>query len=156
MSQSEFYERTKVHLSPEQYAEVEKIYDACEMDKDLFCRAWLQIRDNELVYQLCTEMSKRVDKLEYENADFKRDYEHLVNEVEKIRKQNEIENLEQSEVFDAHLKGFGEKIVLNLGDDSRLYDAVEEEFGLGFIIKVKLENDMDLEEHERKYLIQKL
>ena len=156
MLQAEFYDRTKVHLTPEQYNEVEKIYNACEMDKDLFCKAWLQIRDNELVYQLCTEMAKKVEKLELDNADFKKDQEELVKEIDQIKAKHESENLEQSEVFDAHMKEFGEKIVLNLGDDSRLYDAVEEEFGLGFIIKIKLENDFDLEQEERDYLIKKL
>ena len=156
MLHTEFYERTKVHLTADQYAEVEKIYNACEMDKDLFCRVWLEIKDNELVYRLCSELTAKVDKLELENSDFQKDQKELVSEIEKLKSYHEKDLLKQSNIFNSRLNDFGRKIVENLGSDQKIYDAVEEEFGLDFIIKIKLENDFDLEQHERDYIIKAL
>ena len=52
MLQEEFYKLTGVNLTGEEYKKVENIYTACRMEKDVFCKVWMEIKDNELVYQL--------------------------------------------------------------------------------------------------------
>ena len=41
MLQSEFTTRTKVHVSAEEYAHIEAVYMASDVDKDEFCRLWV-------------------------------------------------------------------------------------------------------------------
>lgn len=141
MLQSEFYDRTKVTLTGEQYGKVENIYNRVQMDKDEFCQLWLNNRDNKIINELvqtCMGLEKKCAALERAN-------ESCESIIAKEREKN-----------GEKMKNFARKILVNLGDDSRLYDAIEEEFTLDFIVRVKLENDLELEEHERKHLLAKL
>ena len=141
MLQSEFFERTKVTLTAEQYGEVENIYNRLKMDKDEFCRLWLKNRDNKIIAELMDHILATEKKL-YAAEEVVAKTDRIIAKVyEKM--QERLDNL-------------GHRIVANFYDDAKIYDAIEEEFTLDFIIKVKLENNMDLEEHERKHLIQKL
>lgn len=141
MLQSEFFERTKVTLTAEQYGEVENIYNRLKMDKDEFCRLWLKNRDNKIIAELMDHILATEKKL------------YAAEEV--VAKTDRI-IAKEHEKMQERLDNLGRRIVANFYDDAKIYDAIEEEFTLDFIIKVKLENNMDLEEHERKHLIQKL
>lgn len=141
MLQSEFFDRTKVTLSAEQYGEVENIYNRLKMDKDEFCQLWLKNRDNKIIAELMDHILATEKKL------------YAAEEV--VAKTDRI-IAKEHEKMQERLDNLGRRIVANFYDDAKIYDAIEEEFTLDFIIKVKLENNMDLEEHERKHLIQKL
>ena len=141
MLQSEFFDRTKVTLSAEQYGEVENIYNRLKMDKDEFCQLWLKNRDNKIIAELMDHILATEKKL------------YAAEEV--VAKTDRI-IAKEHEKMQERLDNLGRRIVANFYDDAKIYDAIEEEFTLDFIIKVKLENNMDLEEHERKRLIQKL
>jgi hypothetical protein len=141
MLQSEFFERTKVTLTAEQYGEVENIYNRLKMDKDEFCQLWLKNRDNKIIAELMDHILATEKKL------------YAAEEV--VAKTDRI-IAKEHEKMQERLDNLGRRIVANFYDDAKIYDAIEEEFTLDFIIKVKLENNMDLEEHERKHLIQKL
>ena len=141
MLQSEFFERTKVTLTAEQYGEVENIYNRLKMDKDEFCQLWLKNRDNKIIAELMDHILATEKKLYAAEEVVAKTDRIIAKEREKM--QERMDNL-------------GRRIVANFYDDAKIYDAIEEEFTLDFIIKVKLENNMDLEEHERKHLIQKL
>ena len=141
MLQSEFYDRTKVTLTGEEYARVEEIYNRTKVEKDEFCKLWLEIRNNKILDELLDhtlKMENLLDKAESSISNHKK-------ELEKERERSE-----------QRMKDFARKIVERFGDDKAIYDAVEEEFTLDFIVKVKLENRFELEEHEREHLLKKL
>ena len=141
MLQSEFYDRTKVTLTGEEYGEVENIYNRVQMNKDEFCKLWLKNRDNQIIKELvqtCMTLERKNAALEAANAN------------------SESTIAKEREKYGEKMKDFATKVLTNLGDDSRIYDAIEEEFTLDFIVRVKLENGMELEEHERKHLLTKL
>lgn len=141
MLQSEFYDRTGVTLTAEEYGDVENIYNRVQMDKDQFCKLWLNNRDNQIIKELvqtCMTLERKNAALEGANANF------------------ESTIAKEREKYGEKMKNFAAKVLTNLGDESRIYDAIEEEFTLDFIVRVKLENDLELEEHERKHLLTKL
>lgn len=145
MLQSEFYERTGVTLSGEEYAKLERIYDNVKMDKDRFCEEWLKIRSNPLFIETMDAfevLDKKSFYLENENNSIKSRHE---SEIETVRKEAQDK-----------LESLAIRLIPNLDDETRAYDILEEEFTLDFIIKVKLQENMDLELHERNHLIGKL
>jgi hypothetical protein len=141
MLQSEFYDRTHVILSAEEYGEVENIYNRLQMDKDEFCQLWLKNRDNKIIAELMTYIMGK-EKTLYDLEKRSEGFDKL---LQKVQEENE-----------ERIQEFGRKIISNFEDDTRIYDACEEEFGLDFICKVKLENNIDLESHEREHLVKKL
>ncbi len=141
MLQSEFYDRTHVTLSAEEYGEVENIYNRLQMDKDEFCQLWLKNRDNKIIAELMTYIMGKEQKL----YDLEKRSEGFDKLLQKVQNENE-----------ERIQEFGRKIISNFEDDTRIYDACEEEFGLDFICKVKLENNHDLEQHEREHLLKML
>ena len=141
MLQSEFYDRTHVSLSAEEYGEVENIYNRLQMDKDEFCQLWLKNRDNKIIAELMTYIMGK-EKTLYDLEKRSEGFDKL---LQKVQEENE-----------ERIREFGRKIISNFEDDTRIYDACEEEFGLDFIIKVKLQENMDLESHEREHLVKKL
>ncbi len=118
------------------------------MNKDLFCKLWLENRDNQII----SELMMSIEDLENIISESKAEKKCLTEELDDCRNRSvkELRNIRQ------HLNDLGRKIVENLGDDKKIYDVLEEEFTLDFIIKVKLENNLDLEKHEREHLISKL
>ena len=141
MLQSEFYDRTHVTLSAEEYDEVENIYNRLQMDKDEFCQPWLKNRDNKIIAELMTYIMGKEKKL----YDLEKRSEGFDKLLQKVQNENE-----------ERIQEFGRKIISSFEDDKRIYDACEEEFGLNFICKVKLENGYDLEQHEREHLLKML
>lgn len=83
MLQSEFYERTGVTLSCEEYAKVERVYDYVKMDKDHFCEEWLKIRSSALF----DETMDAFEAFEKENFSLKDEISSLRSKIE----QNKIE-----------------------------------------------------------------
>ncbi len=152
MLHEEFFERTKVSLTGEEYAEVEHIYNSVQMDKDEFCKLWLKNRENKII----AELMNTIKKLEDDCRKMRDDCEALTSEMDELKNLHSGEMDERSMAFDAHIKEFGRKIITNIDDYSRIYDACEEEFGLNFICKCKLEEGIELESHEAQHLIKML
>ena len=145
MLQSEFYERTGVTLSAEEYAKVERIYDNVKMDKDHFCEEWKKIRTNTLF----NEIMDAFEAMEKENFSLNDKVSSL-----ESRYESDIEK-ERKQAHDK-LESLAMRLIPSIDDDTRIYDILEEEFTLDFIIKVKLQENMDLELHERQHLIKML
>lgn len=152
MLQSEFYDRTHIKLSGDEYADVENIYDNVKMQKDDFCKHWVEEKENPLFKELAEAFCKQTKKLLQALSDLGTTEHKYKSEIESIKNEHESILAAKKEEH----KSFGRKIISNFEDDTRIYDVCEEEFGLDFIIKVKLQEYMDLEEHERKHLIGKL
>ena len=72
MLQSEFYERTHITLTGEEYADVEFLYMNVEMNKDEFCKQWLKNRSNKLFQQISDVYVKDMKR---KNDDVDRLYE---------------------------------------------------------------------------------
>ena len=142
MLPSEFTELTGVTLTGEEYARVENAYVEMQMDKKDFCRMWLELRGNQFVEELIDAVNgliKKRDVLESE-----RNRADTMYRVAKVNAQD-------------HLNDFGRKILCNLcSAKPDIYDILEEEFTLDFIVRVKLEEDFELLEHERNHLLSKI
>lgn len=152
MLQSEFYERTGVNLSGEEYANVEHIYTSVQMNKDEFCQLWLKNRDNKII----DELMNTIKKLEKDCKALEEANDSLVKERDRVISQSKKQFQKNSEEFDVHMKEFGRKIIVHIDDNSRIYDACEEEFGLDYICRVKLEERLEIKDIEREHLIKML
>lgn len=163
MLQSEFYDRTHVTLSGDDYADVENIYNNVKMLKDDFCKHWVEEKENPLFKELAAAFCKQTEELLQTQSDHKKVCNKYEDEIESIVRKydSEIESIRKDyerilAAKEEEYKSFGRKIVANLDDESRIYDICEEEFTLDFICKVKLEENIDLEQHEREHLLEKL
>lgn len=156
MLQSEFTERTKVTLDGEQYAKVEAVYTNVSMDKDEFCAEWKKIRNSKLVGEIEAAMFQM-------NAQ----YIEQLSEIKKLKAQvKELEatiQQEQERAYENYHNGLHEalndlagKIVRTSFVEKSVYDVIEEEFGLGFIIKTKYEAGIPLSNAEIDYMVGKL
>jgi len=153
MLQTEFYERTKDNLTGEEYAKVEHLYNSVQMDKDEFCREWMRHeRDDKMI----AELMVTINNLERKSQELELDNKRLMNDFKKAMRQHEEEVKSDAAAYKRSMEDFGRKIIVNASDDSCLYSIIEEEFGIDFIIMVKLEEDIDLEKSEREYLANKL
>ncbi len=94
---SEFIERTGFSLMPEEYQVIERQYMAEDIDKDEFCRRWLEedgikkvLKDREKKIRELEEMLKerheRVGQLEEIIADKNERIETLISSLEEVRK----------------------------------------------------------------------
>lgn len=63
-----------------------------------------------------------------------------------------------SETAQAHMTEFASSIIIAAGEqmDAKVYDRIEEEFGIGFIIKTKRQAGIKLTEAEIDYLVSKI
>ncbi len=152
MLPSEFYERTKVNLTAEEYAKVEHIYNSVLMDKDEFCKLWLKNRDNKLV----AELMETIYKYEAVISELREHNATLLNTICEIKEEAERDSQKMSNTHMDEMETLGWKIVTNIENPSNLYSAIEEEFGINFIIKTKLQAGIDLNEDEKAYLVSKL
>ena len=149
MLQSEFTERTGVQVNGDEYAEIEKMYLATEMDKDQFCAEWKKNKDNELVRQLMDTVLKLQEKC----RQLASEKTELFEAKESLRNQMESELKDMSDAHKANFEEFGRKMIVNIEDEGELYDIIEEEFGMDFICKVKLEENIELEDEERLHIL---
>jgi len=157
MLQSEFYERTKVNLTGEEYADVEFLYMNIEMNKDEFCKQWLKNRSNKLFQQVS---SAYVKDMKRKNDDVNRLYEEnklLKAQLEEKDRVRDEMLTEQSKKHGLALTDFTKRVVLaNEESKEKVYDTVEEECGIAFIIRTKHEAGITLTEEEIKYMGGKL
>lgn len=153
MLQSEFFERTKLSLTVEEYKRVEAIYVNVKMDKDEFCKQWMKLKANPLISEIAEAMIENDEILRESMA--KR--QQLEAELEEQKKYGEesIGNLRQSMAVEK--MEFAKRIVrANEEGELRVYDVIEEEYGIGFIIKTKHEAGIPLSEDEINYMVGKL
>lgn len=122
------------------------------MDKNYFCKHWVEEKDNPLFKELAEAFGKLTKELLQTQSDLGTIKHKYKSEIESIEKEH-ASILDQKR--EEH-ESLGRKIIANIYDDKRIYDALEEEFTLDFIIKVKLQENMELEEHERLHLLEKL
>lgn len=149
MLQSEFYERTKVNLTGEEYVKVETLYNEVHMDKDEFCKQWLKLRNNPLM--------KETIEAFYESQQMIITIAKLENEIKKQKEQYESEIEKVENIHSTKMKEFAKRIIrANEDGDLRVYDVVEEEYDMGFIIKAKREAGIPLSESEIDYMVGKL
>lgn len=62
MTQTEFEQRVKKSVTAEEYAEIEKIYMSCPLDKDEFCMSWKNKKDL-IVDSLYDELESKDNKI---------------------------------------------------------------------------------------------
>lgn len=163
MLQSEFYERTHIILSAEEYADVECLYNAVKMNKDSFCLRWVSEKKNPLFKELaeafCHEYRihiSDINQMQANGESYNKEIEHLKGQLaEKDRIREEMLN-EANKRNGEHLTDFAKKIILSGVEDETLYDIIEEECGIKFIILVKREAGIPLSESEIDYMVGKL
>lgn len=152
MLQSEFEERTGMVITPEEYYEVEKVYTSITMDKDEFCHLWKKCKDNKIIKELMETIGVLREDLSREckaKGTITEEYRGL-----KIAHEKEVMKLgEQNE---QRMRDFGRKVIVSANETDDLYCVLEEEFGMDFIIKTKLEEDIAINSMETDYMIKKL
>ncbi len=155
MLPSEFTERTCINLTGEEYAEVEHIYNSVQMDKDEFCALWLKNRDNKLI----AELMNTIKKLEDDCRALKGTNESLAAEIERMKAQHEGELQQMSDTHKDHMEDFASRLIkASEYEDmpTQMYQEIEEEFGLPFIIRNKWQNSIELQDTEIQYMVDKL
>ena len=167
MLQSEFYERTHITLTAEEYADVECLYNAVKMDKDKFCKCWVSEKKNSLFKELaeafCHEYRMHIvdiNQLQANGKSYNEEINHLKAQVKELEatiqqeQERAYENFHNG-LYEA-LNDLAGKIVRTSFVEKSVYDVIEEEFGLGFIIKTKHEAGIPLSNAEIDYMVGKL
>lgn len=155
MLQSEFLEKTGLYCLPETYAEIESVYNEMTINKDVFCAGFKNLENDDFSSDLWGTVQKLIkerDDLAKENKALRAE-----KEAEKIRHNAELKDC--AKLWDKSNKEFAKNILLALGAErqaAKIYDVIEQEMGIGFIIKTKRENGVPLNEDEIDYLILKL
>lgn len=91
-------------------------------------------------------------------CDFHTQTYNLQTMLKQERQNKEAEVRKCSEAAQAHLEEFARSIITATDGclDAKVYDRLEEEFGIGFIIKTKRQNGINLSEAEIDYLVSKI
>jgi hypothetical protein len=158
MLQSEFFERTHITLTCEEYADVECLYNAVKMDKDEFCKRWVSEKKNPLFKELaeayCHEHRMHISDVNQLQSVSKSLREELDATKERMQKESD----ERLMIADNHFLSFAKDLVVkgSNGGLCNVFDAIEEEFGYPFIIKTKHEAGIALSEREIEYMVGKL
>ena len=153
---TEFCEKTGLNVTVNEYEYVERIYNAVKMDKDDFCKWWVKNQKNALFHELVdaylTEANhhrEEVNRLTASNNELRAEYDdYMAGKSEGIQKLTESHNRE--------LNDFAEKLLRTGYDELKIYDLIEEEFGIDFIIRAKHRNEIPLSDSEISYLVGKL
>lgn len=156
MLQSEFFERTHITLTGEEYADVECLYNAVKMDKDEFCKRWVSEKKNPLFKELAEAYLLEASRHRADVTCMTRANEEIHNEFEEYKKQK-AEEIDR--IVNAHNNAhndFAARIIRTQCDDPKVYDVIEEEFTIGFIIKTKREAGIALTDEEIDYMVGKL
>lgn len=74
MMMSEFIERVGFEPTAAEYAEIEREYMGCDVDKDKFCKEW---KKNGGIQRFCRMRARRIEELEVEAAMKDRQYEEM-------------------------------------------------------------------------------
>lgn len=154
MLQSEFTEKTGVNLTGEEYAKVEHIYNSVMMNKDEFCKLWMENRDNKII----AELMDTIYKFEDDINNLKADNDSLSEEVEGLKAQHYAEMDNEQLMHRNQMEAFAKKLIKAGEYDmpKDIYDAIEEDFGIEFIIRSKWEQNIELQEEEIDYMVKKL
>lgn len=154
MLQSEFYERTGINLTGDDYARVEQMYLATQMDKDVFCKEWLKHRDDRIVRELMGTVNALQMELNKANEDIK----EYTQKIDNIESQCEKKHQDIVKTNKMRFEDFARSIIDGLEDIDvqKVYDTIEEEFGIAFIIKYKRSRGYELSESEIDYMVSKL
>lgn len=164
MLQSEFFEKTHITLTGEEYADVECLYNAVKMDKDEFCKRWVSEKKNPLFKELaeafCHEYRMHladINQMQANGKSYNEEIEHLKGQLaEKDRfHTEEMDKLSKKE--GCKFVEFAKRIIrANEEGDLRVYDAIEEECGIALIILTKREAGIPLSESEIDYMVGRL
>ena len=157
MLQSEFFERTHITLTSEEYADVECLYNAVKMDKDEFCKRWVSEKKNPLFKELaeafCHEYRMHIADVNQMQANS----ESLRKAYDEFKKMKEDEFAKQGARHEKRLIELAKRIIrANADSDLRVEEVIEEEFGYGFIIRTKREAGIPLSDKEIDYMVGKL
>ena len=156
MLQSEFFERTHITLTGEEYADVECLYNAVKMNKDEFCKRWVSEKKNPLFKELaeayCHEYRMHLADINQLQATC----ESLRKEFDKYKEQKEEEIEKNNNYFEQQHVEFAKKVLRAGCLDELVYEVIEEEFGIGFIIKTKRDAGIPLSDAEIDYMVGKL
>lgn len=155
MLPSEFYERTKVNLTGEEYADVERLYDIVQMDKDQFCAEWAMIKD----FQLIKEIAEGVKGLVAEHDRREKELSDKFVATQKKAVAIEKDGEKRAKELNLRFEEFAKRIVRANAQDERellIQDVIEEELGYHFIIKTKFEAGIPLSNEEIAYMVGKL
>ena len=154
MLQSEFYERTGVNLMGDDYAKVEQMYLATQMDKDVFCEEWLKHRDDRIV----KELMETIIDLQQKVKDLTETNKSTSEKLSGIEKSNEKRLQTISDLHTEHIEEMARAIIDGVEDSNydKVYDVIEEELGIAFIIKYKRDSGYELSDSEIDYMVSKL
>ena len=159
MLQSEFFERTHITLTSEEYADVERLYNSVKMNKDEFCKHWVAEKKNPLFKELADAYRNEFDKHLSDVRQLTDMLNSLKEDFNAYKKQaTEAYNTLSKTETKKHIE-FAKRIVRSNAQDERellVQDVVEEEFGFDFIIKTKFEAGLTLSNDEIAYMVGKL
>lgn len=149
MLPSEFIERTGIQLEAEEYINVETMYNEVKMNKDDFCKEWKRLHNNPLMKEIVESFAK---------------FRTMEQEIAKMKAQLEEKDRVHEEMLDEQAKKDGlalmdfTKRIIRANEESKakVYDTVEEECGIGFIIRTKHEAALPLSDEEVAYMVGKL
>ena len=68
MTQQEFQERVKMTVSAEEYDAIETVYLTCDLNKDEFCKMWVQMNKSRVERAIKEAKAKEVAQSIKENA----------------------------------------------------------------------------------------
>ena len=155
MLPEEFYKLTGVNLTGEEYAKVEQVYTSCQMEKAEFCKIWKENHENEGVSKLIGELMNTINKFEEDIRMLKDDNKSLTEEVEGMKAQYSAEMDNEQLMHRNQMEDFANKIIKAGEYDfpEEIYDAIEEEFGIQFIIRSKWEQSIELTDEEIGYMV---
>lgn len=159
MLQSEFYERTHITLTGEEYADVECLYNAVKMNKDEFCKHWVSEKKNPLFKELADAYRSEFNRHLIDVKQLTDMLNSLKEDFNAYTKQSKQEYDTLSKNAEARLTDFARRIVRSNAQDERellVQDVVEEDFGFDFIIKTKFEAGLTLSNDEIAYMVGKL
>lgn len=157
MMQSEFYDRTHMNLTGDAYEEVQEIYNGVKMNKDEFCKHWVEERLNPLFKELAAAYIQECKKHRLDVSKLEADIKSLKEDSDKYKEQKEKEIEKNNSYFEQQHVEFAKRVVrANCDGDLRVEEVIEEEFGYGFIIRAKHEAGIPLSNEEIGYMVSKL
>lgn len=112
MQKQEFYQRTGIELTDAEYKEVELMYlEAGNMDKDVFCKEYMEHKDSSLLATYFRQNQKLKDKLDVFREERFQTVGFL---LERAQKYGDIELLNQAIKLVGHKNVILRKIKMGL------------------------------------------
>ena len=150
MLQKEFEERTGKKVSPEQYAEIDRIYMAAgDVDKDTFCKEWKRLEGSKVV----AELTREVELTTLQAQSFGHSLEN--------EKEQKVTLAKELEVATSNNKKLAEEVAELKAIKARLAEALLREgfdcvardiLGALTVIGLKCSLEMELDADDRKFL----